>query len=122
MRTALALSLGAIAAAALLTMPVAAHHGWGANSKDLELTATVVTPVSLSGPHATMRVRDAGGQVWNVTLAPAPRSHAAGLRDGMPPAGSTVRLVGRRNDNQKVFEIKTRRVIWDGKTFDVYPQ
>jgi hypothetical protein len=111
-----------IAAAACLAIPVSAHHGWGANSKDLELSATVVTPVSLSGPHATMRVRDEKGQVWDVTLAPAPRSHAAGLRDGMPPAGSAVKLVGKRNDNQTRFEIKTRRVIWDGKNYDVYPQ
>jgi hypothetical protein len=26
-----------------------------------------------------------------------------------------------RNDDPKRFEIKTRRVIWNGRNFDVYP-
>jgi hypothetical protein len=68
-----------------------------------------------------MQIRDDEGQVWDVTLAPAPRSHAAGLRDGLIPVGAEVRLEGQRNDDPESFEIKTRRVTWNGQNYDVYP-
>ena len=64
----------AIVLAAAVSVPVAAHHGWGGNSEqESELTGTVEVPVSLAGPHATMKVR-ANGQVWDITLAPSNRT------------------------------------------------
>jgi hypothetical protein len=100
---------------------LSAHHGWSGNTEPLVLTATVVSSVSLTGPHATMKVRDNKGQTWDVTMAPAPRTSAAGLKEGMIPVGAEVRLEGRRNADSKRFEIKTRRVTWNGRNFDVYP-
>jgi hypothetical protein len=115
------IAVGAAVVVLLAAGTARAHHGWGGNSEELVLSATVVTTVSLAGPHATMQVRDADGQVWDVTLAPAPRSHAAGLRDGLIPVGDQVRLEGQRNDDPERFEIKTRRVTWKGQNYDVYP-
>src|SRR5690554_1010521 len=77
--------------------PVEAHHGWGGNIEDIELTGVLVTAVSLSGPHATMQIKDAEGQVWDITLAPAPRTHRAGLSEDVIPVGAEVTVMGRRN-------------------------
>jgi hypothetical protein len=98
-----------------------AHHGWGGNNEPLELPGTVVSVVDLSGPHATMQIRDAEGQVWNVTLAPAPRTARAGLSEATLAVGDQVTLTGMRNDNEGSFEIKTRRVQRGDEVFDVYP-
>jgi hypothetical protein len=117
----LVLGLGGMAALALLAVPATAHHGWSGNDEELVLSGTVVSSVSLAGPHGSMQIRDDEGQVWDVTLAPAPRSHAAGLRDGLIPVGAEVRLEGQRNDDPESFEIKTRRVTWNGQNYDVYP-
>lgn len=113
----------AITVAALLaaTLPAAAHHGWGGNAdEEFELVGTVESAVSLAGPHATMKVR-AQGQVWDITLAPAARTESAGLKEGVIPVGAQVTIHGHRNRDPKRFEIKTERVTWNGRTFNVYP-
>ena len=115
-------SLAAGAAAlALGSMPVLAHHGWGGNNQPIELTGTVVSVVDLTGPHATMQIRDADGQVWDITLAPAPRTARAGLDESAVPVGAEVTVSGMRNDDPSRFEVKTRRVTHEGTNYDVYP-
>lgn len=106
---------------ALWSIPATAHHGWSGNGdEEFELTGTVETGVSLAGPHATMRIR-AEGQVWDITLAPAARTERAGLKEGVIPVGATVTVHGHRNRDSKRYEIKTERVTWNGRTFNVYP-
>lgn len=118
MRRMVAVTLSALLVSVL---PAAAHHGWGGNGQDeFELTGTVEQVVSLAGPHATMKVR-AQGQVWDITLAPPARTQAAGLTDKVIPVGAQVKIHGHRNSDPKRFEIKTERVTWNGKTFNVYP-
>ena len=110
-----------VAALAVAALPVAAHHGWAGNSEGkIKLTGTVESPVSLAGPHATMKVR-AEGQVWDITLAPGARTENAGLKEGVIPVGAQVTVHGHRNKDPKKFEVKTERVTWNGKTFNVYP-
>jgi hypothetical protein len=112
----------AICAAALLAVPAFAHHGWGGNSEqEFELSGTVVTGVSLAGPHATMKIKGADGQVWDLTLAPPARTSQAGLKEGVIPVGAKVTIHGHRNLDPKRFEVKTERVIWEKRTFNVYP-
>lgn len=106
---------------AVWSIPAAAHHGWSGNGdEEFELTGTVETGVSLAGPHATMKIR-ADGQVWDITLAPAARTERAGLKEGLIPVGATVTVHGHRNRDAKRYEIKTERVTWNGRTFNVYP-
>ena len=106
----------------LAAFPASAHHGWGGNlDAEFELTGTVESPVSLAGPHATMKVRASDGQIWDLTLAPPARTERAGLKPGVIPTGATVTVHGHRNRDPKRFEIKTERVIWNGRTFNVYP-
>ena len=108
-------------ATALFAVGATAHHGWSGNTQSLELSGTVVTPVDLSGPHATMQIRDADGNVWDVTLAPAPRTSRAGLAEDTLAVGAEVTLTGMRNDDASRYEIKTRRVAHGGTNYDVYP-
>jgi hypothetical protein len=103
-------------------LPVAAHHGWGGQGEEqFELKGTVTTPVSTSGPHATMKIRAADGQIWDITMAPGARTERAGLKEGVIPVGAEVTISGHRNKDPKRFEVKTERVMWNGKTFAVYP-
>ena len=112
----------ALVAVLLLPTPALAHHGWGGNEdKEFELTGVVTTGVSLSGPHGTMKVKDAQGQIWDLTLAPPYSTQQAGLKEGVIPLGSTVTIHGHRNKDPKKFEVKTERVTFNGKVFDVYP-
>jgi hypothetical protein len=110
-----------ILAASLSALPASAHHGWAGNSDDeFELTGTVERGVSLAGPHATMQLR-ADGKVWDLTLAPPARTQRAGLKEGIIPVGATVTIHGHRNRDTNRLEVKTERVIWNGRTFNVYP-
>jgi hypothetical protein len=102
-------------------LPALAHHGWGGNSdQEFELTGMVETGVSLAGPHATMKIR-ADGKLWDITLAPPAATQRAGLKEGIIPVGAMVTIHGHRNLDEKRFEVKTERVTWNGRTFDVYP-
>lgn len=122
MHSRFSLGIGAgILALSLAALPALAHHGWGGNeTKEFEISGTVQTGVSLAGPHATMKIL-ADGHVWDLTLAPPARTADAGLKEGIIPVGAKVTIHGHRNSDMKRFEIKTERVIWNGKTFNVYP-
>lgn len=102
--------------------PVQAHHGWSGNTAgEVEISGTVVEAVDLAGAHGTMRIEDADGRVWDITLAPGPRTHRAGLRENVIPVGAEVTVIGARNEDPDVLEAKVRRVIWGDEVFDVYP-
>lgn len=99
-----------------------AHHGWGGyHDEHFELTGTVETPVSLAGPHAALRVKAPDGKVWDVVLAPSTRTERAGLREGIIPLGAQVTARGHRHRDANKLEIKTERLTWNGRAFDVYP-
>jgi hypothetical protein len=111
----------AVLALSFLAIPGLAHHGWGGNlDEEFEITGVVETGVSLSGPHATMKLI-ADGHLWDLTLAPPPRTKDSGLKEGLIPVGATVTIHGHRNRDPKRFEIKTERVTWNGRVFNVYP-
>ena len=91
---------------ALSALPASAHHGWGGNlDEEFEITGVVEKPLSLSGPHATMKIRS-NGQLWDLTLAPPARTERAGLKEGIIPVGATVTVHGHRNRDPKKFEMK----------------
>jgi hypothetical protein len=108
-------------AVSLSVLPASGHHGWAGNAdEEFDLTGTVEQGVSLAGPHATMKIR-ADGKVWDLTLAPPARTERAGLKEGIIPTGATVIIHGHRNKDPNRFEVKTERVTWNGRTFNVYP-
>lgn len=111
-----------VCALALLPLSAAAHHGWAGNGdEEFEISGTVSSPVSLVGPHATMKIKASDGQVWDLTLASVPQTKSAGLTENAIPVGATVTAHGHRNRDPKKFEMKTERVTFNGKTFNVYP-
>ena len=111
-----------VAAFVLSALPALAHHGWGGNEDKLsDITGTVTTPVSLSGPHATMKLKDAEGHIWDVTLAPPNRTQDSGVTEKLIPVGSSVTVHGHRNKNQNTYEIKVTKLTYNGKLYDVYP-
>ena len=112
-----AIAILAVGAAAMTT----AHHGWaGYLEEEFEISGTVETPVKLAGAHGTMQIK-ADGQVWDVTLAPPARVQGAGLRENTIPVGAKVTIHGHRHRDPKRFEVKTERVTYDGKLYNVYP-
>ena len=116
------LFVAAAAAALLAPRAVLAHHGWGGYlDSEFEISGTVSMPVSLAGPHATMTIKGTDGHDWLLTLAPPPRTSAAGLKDGMLAVGSKVTAHGHRARDNNRYEVKTERLTIDGKTYNVYP-
>lgn len=114
--------ISALAVALSTTVALDAHHGWsGYGDTDFQITGTVSTPVSTAGPHASLKIKAADGQIWNVVLAPPPRTEAAGLKEGIIPMGAQVTAHGHRHRDAKTLEIKTERLSWNGRTFNVYP-
>ncbi len=114
--------IAALAAALLLTAAsLSAHHGWGGyDVSEADLTGVVEASVSTAGPHATMKVR-VKDQVWDVVLAPPARTIAAGLKEGVIPVGADVTVHGHKHRDRRKLEIKTERVTWNGRLFNVYP-
>lgn len=98
-----------------------AHHGWAGNDeKQFELRGKVVKAVSLSGPHANFQI-SAEGKLWDITLAPPARTEKAGLVETSIPIGAEVTVSGHRSLDPKRLEIKTERVTYQDKVFNVYP-
>ena len=107
---------------ALGALQASAHHGWAGQQTDqFDLTGKLHTDVSLAGAHGSMQIVDDKGQVWDLTLTPASRTERAGLKPGVIPMGATVTISGHRSSDLKRFEVKTERVTYDGKNYDVYP-
>jgi len=105
----------------VLAAPALAHHGWAGNSEEeFELTGTVESPLSLSGPHATMKIK-VDGKIWDLTLAPPARTASAGLKEDTIPVGAQVTIHGHRNKDPAKLEVKTERVTYNGKLYNVYP-
>ncbi len=100
---------------------LAAHHGWaGYHTTEFALEGVVVRDVTSDGAHSSMQIR-VGAQVWDLTLAPPAATARAGLKSGIIPVGATVAINGHRHIDPKRFEVKTERVTWNGRTFNVYP-
>jgi len=119
------MSFGTLAGAtlALSALPAMAHHGWGGNVDQVsEMTGVVVSPVSLSGPHGTMKIKTADGKTWDITLAPPFRTSSAGLKQDTLKVGDMVTVHGNKNRDANRFEMKTVQVDYQGKHFMVYPE
>ena len=113
--------LAVAAIVGVLSLRAGAHHGWsGYETKEFEVSGRVSAPLTLAGPHATMKIT-VEGQVWNLTLAPPAATVKSGLREANIPVGATVMVHGHRSVNPKIFEVKTERIVYNGKTFNVYP-
>lgn len=107
--------------AMITAVPVIAHHGWaGYSEEEFEISGTLETQVALVGPHGTMKIK-VDGQIWDVTLSPPARVQGSGLTSKTIPLGAKLTIHGHRHRDPKRFEVKTERVIYEGKLYNVYP-
>ena len=104
-------------------IPAFAHHGWGGNVDEVTaMTGTVTEGIRLAGPHGTMKIMTPDGKVWEITLAPPPRTVSAGLRPDTIPVGAMVIVHGQRNRDPNRYEMKTIQVEYAGRQYNVYPE
>jgi hypothetical protein len=114
-------SLAAAAFALSLTAPALAHHGWGGyQNAESDVTGTVES-VSLGGPHSSLKVKGADGNMWDVVLAPPYSTSSAGIKEGTIPVGAKVTAHGHRHRDANKFEIKTEQLMVGEKMYNVYP-
>lgn len=98
-----------------------AHHGWGGyRDEEFEISGVVETPVSTAGPHASLTIK-VDGKIWNVVLAPPARTERAGLNAATIPVGAQVTAYGHRHRDPQTLEVKTERLRWKDRVFNVYP-
>jgi len=104
--------------AALLALPVGAHHGW--SEYDTTKTLTQTGKILASGyvhPHGHVRL-ETPGKTWHVVLAPPSRMENRGLAPTALKKGATVTVVGYAN-REKPEEMRAERITAGGKTVEL---
>ena len=104
--------------AALLALPVGAHHGW--SEYDSTKTLTYTGKILESGyehPHGHIRLQTPG-KTWHVVLAPPTRMENRGLAPAALKKGATVTVVGYAN-REKPEEMRAERIMAGGKTVEL---
>ena len=97
-----------------------AHHGWGwASDKQFEISGKI-TNVKLGNPHGVVTI-DVQGTRWLVEVGQPWRNQNAGLTDAMFSVGRVMTVRGLRSAKESERLVKAERVIFDGKTYDLYP-
>jgi hypothetical protein len=111
--------IGAAAALVMTTSAALAHHGWAwvDQSKIFVLKGTIAS-IYLGNPHAQLQVKTDQG-TWIVDLAPLTQATRAGFVKDSAKVGDAVTLVGHRGLSPDLA-MKAKRVIVDGKTYNVY--
>lgn len=117
----LAMPIGGVLVAVAYAVPASAHHGWGEYQEaQFEITGVLEESVSLAGSHGTAKI-GADGDVWELVFAPSPRTARAGLDEDAIPVGHIVTASGHRHLDVAKREVKTERLTWNGKVFNIYP-
>lgn len=101
-----------------LTIPAAAHHGWG--SYDASKPVTVAGKILTSryeNPHVAITVQ-APDKLWTVTLAPTSRMINRGALQAMVAVGKQVSAYGYPSTVEK-GEMRAERITVDGKTVEM---
>lgn len=111
-----------IAAAAvfapLVTVPVAAHHGWSSYEADKPVTVKgEILSAKYENPHVTITVKGQD-KVWTVTLAPTSRMLSRGATQELVAAGKQISAYGYPSRVEK-DEMRAERITVDGKTVEM---
>ena len=108
--------------AVAMAAPVSAHHGWSEyQDEQFEIIGTLDDARQLVRADGTAQIR-VDEDLWDVVLAPSTRTADAGLTEDVIPVGATVSASGHRHLDEATREIKTERLTWNDKVFDVYPE
>jgi hypothetical protein len=101
-----------------MTLPAAAHHGWGSYDAATPLTLTAtISEVTIANPHGMMMLT-VDGVMWHVTLAPPSRMNARGATSEVVKAGVEVTAFGYpKKDGTK--EIRAEWIEIGGTRFQL---
>jgi hypothetical protein len=113
---------GLAGAALLISTPVLAHHGWAGYGQQNFSISGKLEVAQLGNPHGVLRMVDASGKPWTITLGPALNQRRAGLTEEFLPVGASITAQGRRHINPDVLEVKTERLLVGQRAFDIYPE
>jgi hypothetical protein len=108
----------ALAVALGLSLPAAAHHGWGSYDAGKPVTvAGKILTSKFENPHATITVQ-APDKVWTVTLAPTSRMISRGASAELVAVGKTISAYGYPSKVES-GEMRAERITVDGKTVEM---
>jgi hypothetical protein len=110
--------LPGLLALSALSLPAAAHHGWGSYDAANPMTVTaVIEEVSIANPHGMMMLTVEGG-MWEITLAPPSRMNARGATGEIVTKGAEVTIYGYpKKDGTK--EIRAEWIEIGGTRFEL---
>jgi hypothetical protein len=116
--------LGSLVLGAVLTVFVVsqaiAHHGWRwAEGGEFEIRGYIVS-AKLGNPHGLVTL-DVNGEEWIIEVGQPWRNERAGLTDAMFAKGADMTARGHRSKDATDRRVKAERLIFAGKTYDLYP-
>jgi hypothetical protein len=107
-----------LAAALMLALPAAAHHGWSEYDQNKALTLSgKVVESSYEHPHGAIRL-ETPGKIWKVILAPPSRMESRGLPRSAIKVGADVTVVAYPN-RSSAEEARAERITAEGKTIEL---
>lgn len=109
-------------AAAALSLPAAAHHGWNwAEDQQTELKGTLRS-ISMAPPHPTLQVAAADGAVWQIDLGNPNQTQRSGFTATSAKPGDAIVVLGNRHKDKTKMHMKAVRITVGGKNYDMYPE
>ena len=109
-------AIAALPAAAVISSPAWAHHGWAGQENDkVTVLEGKIEAVRYRNPHGEVDLTS-GGHKWQVTLAPISRMESRGVTEAALKPGTTVKIEGHRNLDMSRYEVKANAITIGGKT------
>jgi len=113
------LALGAVLSVIAVSQ-AAAHHGWRwAEDGEFVIRGYIVS-AKLGNPHGLVTL-DVNGEEWTIEVGQPWRNDRASLTNDMFAKGADMTARGHRSKDAKDRRVKAERLVFDGKTYDLYP-
>lgn len=114
-------NLALVAVLAVVTVSQAvAHHGWRwAEDGEFVIRGYIVS-AKLGNPHGLVTL-DVNGEEWTIEVGQPWRNERAGLTTDMFAKGADMTARGHRSKDAADRRVKAERIIFGGKTYDLYP-
>jgi len=109
--------LGSLLSSVLLLSVAQAHHGWGGYKERIQTTVTI-TEVKLGNPHDRLIATDAGGQEWNLLLAPPARNRRFGFNEDSVSVGDEIDIYAQKHPQR--YELKVHCIYKSGEILYTY--
>ena len=116
------LAAAVIGAAAAISLPALAHHGWDwAVAEQSELKGTI-QKISMAPPHPSLTVKAADGKTWQIDLSNPGQTERSGFTGTSAKPGDAIVVLGNRHKDKSRMLMKAVRITIGGKNYDMYPE